>query len=44
VAMGKETFSIGAHGMWRIRGGEKCEVLNQNYGEAVLHVSSLNKD
>lgn len=41
VTMGSKDFTIGAHGMWRIRGGEICEVANLNYGEAVVHISTV---
>ena len=44
VKVGGKSFSIGAHGMWRIRAGEKCILANRHYSEAVIHVSTINAD
>jgi hypothetical protein len=44
VQVGDSQFSIGAHGMWRIRADEKCTLANRHYSEAVIHVSTINID
>jgi hypothetical protein len=44
VRVGGSSFSIGAHGMWRIRAGEVCTLANRHYTEAVIHVSTINAD
>lgn len=44
VQVGDSQFSIGAHGMWRIRADEKCTLTNRYYSEAVIHVSTINID
>jgi hypothetical protein len=44
VQVGDSQFSIGAHGMWRIRADEKCILANRHYSEAVIHVSTINID
>ena len=44
VRVGGNSFSIGAHGMWRIRAGEECTIANRHYSEAVIHVSTINGD
>ena len=36
-----EKFSIGEHGMWRVRGGEGCVVRNKGDEEAVVHITAL---
>jgi hypothetical protein len=41
VNVGGNKFGIGEDGMWRVRGGEKCEVQNHFSGEAVVHISSV---
>jgi glyoxylate utilization-related uncharacterized protein len=41
VQVGDKQFSIGAHGMWRIRAHEKCTLVNRRYSEAVIHVSTI---
>jgi hypothetical protein len=44
VRVGDSSFSIGAHGMWRIRAGEVCTLANRHYTEAVIHVSTIKAD
>lgn len=41
IEIGGKDFSIGVHGMWRIRAGEMCKVTNRYYAEAVIHVSTF---
>lgn len=38
---GENEFSIGHHGMFKVRSGKGCVVQNRLYGDAVLHVSEF---
>jgi hypothetical protein len=44
VTIDEKEFCIGAHGMWRIRPGEKCVGTNLNYAEALVHVTTVRDD
>jgi len=41
VTLGRQQFGIGAHGMWRVRAGEKCSVQNLGASTAIVHVSMI---
>jgi hypothetical protein len=38
---GAELFSIGPHGVWKVKPGQECSVRNLLYGDAVLHITTI---
>jgi len=41
INMDKKIFSIGVDGVFRIKKGAKCEILNHHYEYAVLHITTI---
>jgi hypothetical protein len=41
IKVGNKEFSLGEHGIWRLRPGEKCSISNPYGIEVVAHVSTF---